>query len=89
MYFDDGHMDAGWGITAMVVMMLLFLVVIGLGVLAAVLVARGGPSPSKATPAISTLAAEEILAERLARGEIDATEYAERMQALTTQHRRA
>ncbi len=89
MYFDEGHMGSGWGVTAMVVMMLLLVVVIGFGVVAAVLVARGRPFPTHAPPLSGTLAAEQILAERLAHGEIDSAEFAERMGALTKPVRRS
>ncbi|MGD9958253.1 SHOCT domain-containing protein [Nocardioides sp.] len=88
MYFDEGHMSSGWGVAAMLVMMLLFVVVVGVAVVAAVLVVRGRPLPSHPHALSNTLVAEQVLAERLAHGEIDPAEYAARMDALTSTSKR-
>lgn len=81
-YGYHDHMDGGWGggWLAMLVMMLLLIIV----VLAVVWLLRGGSPrfgggeahPTRTTP-------EQILAERLARGEIDPDDYRARLAALT------
>ena len=82
--WDNGHMDDGWGL-AMLFGMLSFGVLIAVALGFAVLVmARStrAPSPSlpleySAGPTMRTVTAgaEQILAERMARGEIDTEEY--------------
>jgi putative membrane protein len=90
-YWGDGHMDGGWGL-AMVLGML------GLGLLIAVAVgfavvwtARfAAPSGPHVAPLASsavrgvTAEAEQILAARMARGEIDTEEFLTRLDALRT-----
>ena len=91
-YWNEGHMDDGWGI-AMIFGMLGFGVLVALSVgLAVVWATRSTGATSQARlepPAGSTTrtvtsGAEQILAERLARGEIDAEEYQARLEALRT-----
>lgn len=75
-WYDDG--PSGWGFVMMTVGMVLLGGLLLLGV--AVLV-RSSPTPRDATTAPRP-GADEILAERLARGEIDETEYAHRLAVL-------
>ena len=91
-YWDNGHMDEGWGI----VMMLGMLSIWALVAVAVVWVIRSTRTPgvtptlppgaSTAGPASGsvTASAEQILAERLARGDIDPDEYRTRLDALTS-----
>ena len=75
-YMDDGSGGAWWW---MLPAMLIFLLAVGAvawAVLAATRPHTGGPAaPLQMTP-------EEVLAHRLARGEIDPAEYAQRLDAL-------
>lgn len=91
--WNDGHMDDGWSI-AMMLVMLGFWVLIALAIVFAIVwgvrstktvqVAPPVPPPaSTAGQGSVTASAEQILAERLARGEIDAEEYRSRLDALT------
>jgi putative membrane protein len=90
--WNDGHMDDGWGI-AMIVTMLGFFVLITIVIVVAIAwsvrSARAGQMvppvpPPASTPGLgsATASAEQILAERLARGEIDAEEYQSRLDVL-------
>ncbi|GAU67268.1 hypothetical protein SSP35_04_03530 [Streptomyces sp. NBRC 110611] len=92
MFWDgrwDGYGHSGWGWFAMSVSMLLFLALIVLVVLLLVRAfSRGGsaafwerPAPPGA-PGTVRASAEQILAERFARGEIDEEEYHRRLAAL-------
>lgn len=87
--WDDSHMDGGWEVAMMFGMLGIWLLV------ALVLVwfvrstmphagTAGPASAEPAAPAAVTANAERILADRLARGEIDPDEYAARMQALAS-----
>ena len=91
-YWDEGHMDDGWGL-AMMFGMLGFGLLIALAVgLAVVWGARSTAAPSQSpleppagsTTRKATSGAEQILAERMARGEIDTEEYQARLEALRT-----
>lgn len=75
-YWDHGHMDAGWGI-AMLLVMLVFWALIAALVVWVVRTSRGPHLPTglPSNP-------EQILAERLARGEIEVAEYETRLAAL-------
>lgn len=94
MYWDDEHMDDGWGIAMMLGMMGIWVALIAAIVFAIVWSVRstrmreGGSTGRPVAPAggtgSSTGSAERILAERLARGEIDAEEYRSRLDALTS-----
>lgn len=94
MYWDDGgHMNDGWGIAMTLVMLGIWaLLTIALG-LAIVWILRStrstmaspaGPGPTTAAGRPATSSAEQILAERLARGEIDPEEYRARIEALNS-----
>lgn len=91
----DGHMDDGWGLAMLFGMLsigLLIAIAVGLAVLWA---ARSpqGPVPAVPQPPAGsrmrsvTTQAEQILAERMARGEIDTEEYQTRLEALKTRSR--
>jgi len=91
-YWDNGHMDYGWGIVMMLGML-------GIWVLVTVAIvwifrSTSTPTATAATPPVTTTglsaagsvtaSAEQILAERLARGDIDPEEYKTRLEALTS-----
>lgn len=76
-----GHMDNGWGIV-MLLGMLGTWVLIAIAVVWIVRMTQATHPPS--SPHQSAANAEQILAERLARGEIDADEYKSRMTALNS-----
>jgi len=91
-YWDNGRMDYGWGIVMMLGMLGIWVLV----TVAVVWIFRSSTTPT-ATPATPpgsatglsaadrvTGGAEQILAERLARGEIDPEEYRTRLEALTS-----
>jgi putative membrane protein len=80
--WDNGHMDAGWGIALMLGMMGIW-VLIAIAIVWLVLSTRTHPVPPPAPHNSVIQTAEQILAERLARGEIDPAEYKERLNALT------
>jgi putative membrane protein len=93
-YWGDGHMDDGWGLAMLLGMLGVGLVIalaIGLGVVWA---ARSATAPAAApaesmtgtTIRTATAGAEQILAERMARGEIDTAEYEVRLAALRTRN---
>lgn len=93
MYWNDGHMDDGWGL-AMMLGVLGILVVLSATLVAAIVWSVRTSAPAQppapqttgsgsATSSV-TSAAAQILAERLARGEIDTEEYRTRLQALTS-----
>jgi len=71
-------MDNGWGLVMLLGMVTLW-VLIAVIIFWLVKLAKAQPA-TPTTPAPSS--AEQILAERLARGEIDAAEYRERLDAL-------
>lgn len=82
MYWDNGHMDNGWGIAMMLVMVGFFALI----AFAIVWFARSnnmmaGRSASATDPS-GTKSAESILAERLARGEIELEDYRARLGGL-------
>lgn len=69
MYGDNGHVNAGWGVL-MMVSMLLFWVLIALVIVWFVRTTRA-PHPPHLSGRPVTGSAEQILGERLARGEIE------------------
>jgi len=81
-YWDNGHMDDGWGIM-MVFVMLSIWVLIALAVVWIVRSTQRPVAPPPGSDGAGTRTAEQILAERLARGEIDPEEYRDRVKALS------
>jgi putative membrane protein len=82
MYWNDGGMN-GWGIGLMTVGMLLFWALLVLGVVALVRYLRQTPTAPPTTAGLSERPSpEQLLAERLARGEIDPDEYRSRLSTL-------
>ncbi|MGW4806204.1 SHOCT domain-containing protein [Kitasatospora sp. NPDC004272] len=79
MYWHDHDGMNGWGVGLMA---LLTLLVLGLLVAAAVVLLRYLGHPGRQHPAQSRPDPEQVLAERLARGEIDPDEYRHRLDAL-------
>lgn len=87
----DGHLDSGWGL-AMVLGMLGFwvLLTVAIGFAVVALVRATGTHQTAAEPAGSdarggvTADPKHILAERLARGDIEPEEYRARLAALAT-----
>ncbi|MCP8999406.1 SHOCT domain-containing protein [Pseudarthrobacter sp. RMG13] len=83
MMFWNGNMG-GWGYALMVISFVLFW---GAVIAAIVLLARGLGSGNRgrdtgASPGTGSGSAEDLLAERFARGEIDETEYNARLNVL-------
>ncbi|PNI09713.1 hypothetical protein CXX84_05605 [Arthrobacter sp. AFG7.2] len=84
MMYWDGNMGA-WGYILMVVSFILFW---GAIIAAIVVFARSmGPGGRRRGNSGAGGAAEDLLAERFARGEIDETEYTARLAALRPAHR--
>lgn len=85
-YWHNGHMDSGWGFVMVLVMVGIWaLVAIGIVWLVRSVITPGAQPPAPTTspsPGSPTGGAEQILAERLARGEIDNAEYQTRLDAL-------
>ena len=80
MMFWWGQGMNGWGYALMSVSMVLFWGVVILGIVALVrYLGRSSPSAGAGVPRPS---AEQVLAERFARGEIDEPEYTSRLAAL-------
>ncbi|RKT87267.1 putative membrane protein [Saccharopolyspora antimicrobica] len=81
------YYGGGWGLLGMLVMtvgMVLFWVLVVVAIIALVrYLQRTGRADSGSTRA------EEVLAERFARGEIDEEEYRRRLETLTERRRRA
>jgi putative membrane protein len=79
MMWQYGYGMGGWGPVLMTAGNLLFWVLVVVGVIALVRYLRRQPSASRP-------AAEELLAERYARGEITEQEYQERLDVLRRAH---
>jgi len=95
-FWDDRHMDNGWGVAMMfgILGIWLLVAIVLVWVIRSAMtpnaVSPGPPSAESAalTAGGATTSAERILAERMARGEIDPDEYQTRMQALASGSRR-
>lgn len=91
-YWGEGHMDGGWGLAMVLGMLglgLLIAVAVGLAVVWATRFAAAPSGPRVEALAGSavrggTAEAEQILAARMAGGEIDTEEYRARLDALRT-----
>ena len=82
-YWNDDHMDGGWGVVMVLGMIGVWVGLVVLIVLAVMFLLRsGGFSTGRGRTGADAGAAEQILAERLARGEIDVEEYRARLAAL-------
>jgi putative membrane protein len=91
--WDDGHMDNGWGIAMMLGVIgfsILLAVAVGLAIVWFVRSTETSRTTSAVTnglaagPTVATGSPEQILAERLARGEIEPEDYQTRLTALKT-----
>jgi putative membrane protein len=71
----DGGGGRWWWLLALVLLVTLVVVVV-------VLVTRSGPSAARSAPQPPRASAEDVLADRFARGEIDEAEYRRRRDAL-------
>lgn len=81
-YWDNGHMDDGWGIVMMFGMLSVW-VLIALAIVWIVRTTQTPVAPPQGPDSVGTRTAEQILADRLARGEIDPEEYRARLNALS------
>lgn len=85
--WDSGHMDDGWGILMMLGMVTIW-ALIAVAIVWLIRSARESAAPSAGTLTASAPVAPErgsagqILADRLARGDIDPEEYKSRLDAL-------
>ncbi|MCW2669564.1 MAG: putative rane protein [Frankiales bacterium] len=84
LHWDNGHMDAGWGVVMMLGMLAFWMLI----AFAIVWFVRSTRTPHLPTGAHApggpvSEGAEQILAERLARGEIEPEDYQARLTALT------
>lgn len=84
MYGWDGWGWGGW--IVMTVLMVVFWAVVITAIVLAIRYASAGGQRSQAAGDASTRKAEDVLAERFARGEIDDEEYRQRM-SLLREHR--
>jgi putative membrane protein len=85
-YWDDDHMDGGWGVVMVLGMIGVWVGLVVLIVLAVLFLLRSGGVTTGRGGRPAPGAAEQILAERLARGEIDVEEYRARLAALAPPH---
>lgn len=84
MNWNHEHMDSGWGVVMMVSMLLFWLLVVVaiVWLVRTTRTSRLSWTPSPGGP--GTANAEQLLAERLARGEIEPEDYQARLAALTS-----
>lgn len=83
----DGHMDDGWGVVMVLLMIALWgLLAVGVAYLVRATRAPSTPPPPAGPTTHPLSSAEQILAERLARGEIDPDDYQARLSALRAPH---
>jgi putative membrane protein len=84
MFWYD-HDMSGWGYTGMAIGMVLFWILIVVGIVALVRSTAGSPQGRAVPPpAPYNESPEQLLAARFARGEIDQTEYQQRLTVLRT-----
>ncbi len=91
-YWSEGHMDDGWGLTMVVVMVgvgLMIALAVGLAILWTSRTASAPPQPTAEPsagpgPHGNLAEAEQILARRMASGETDNEEFRTRLEALRT-----
>lgn len=81
--WDNGHMNSGWGVV-MVFAMLGIWALVALAIVWLVRATRTPAVPPTGSDGRGTRTAEQILAERLAHGEIDPEEYRARLNALSS-----
>ncbi|MFC5959546.1 SHOCT domain-containing protein [Streptomyces sp. NPDC005774] len=91
MWYDGGWGWGGWFFMAIFMVLFWALVIAGVVALVRYLAGshhghQGGPPPSSGEPGWRSRRAEDLLAERFARGEIDEDEYKRRL-ALLREHR--
>ncbi|MGW0632941.1 SHOCT domain-containing protein [Streptomyces sp. NPDC002758] len=91
MWYDGGWGWGGWFAMAIFPVLFLVLVIAGVVVLVRYLTGsrhghQGGPFPFSGEPGWGSKRAEDLLAERFARGEIDEDEYKRRL-TLLREHR--
>ena len=79
-YWNDGHMDNGWGVVMLLGMLGTWVLIAA----AIVWIVRMTQTHSPSANNSERSSAERILGERLARGEIDPDEYQARMTALNS-----
>lgn len=82
MYFDHGHMNDGWTITMMVVVMLGVWALLALGIVWMLRSTKIAHTERSGSVGSTTASGERILAERLAHGDIDDVEYESRLATL-------
>jgi len=81
--WDDGHVDDGWGIAMMLGMLGFWVLLAAAVVLGIVWAIRSTGTPAAGSAdGLAMRSPEQILAERLARGDIDPEEYQTRLAAL-------
>jgi putative membrane protein len=74
---DYDHMD-GFGAGQWIAMSIMMVLLVGLLVALVVWLVRSTSQPSRGAPPAATSSAEQVLAERFARGEIDEEEFTRR-----------
>lgn len=88
MMFWYDHDMSGWGYAGMVFGMVLFWALIVVGIIALIRYTTGSAAPQASTHyAPHSESAEHVLATRFARGEIDETEYQQRLAVLRSNAR--
>lgn len=91
MWYDGGWGWGGWFVTAVFMVVFWALVIAGFIALVRYLTGtphhrRSGPPPATGEPGRESRRAEDLLAERFARGEIDGDEYKRRLTLLREHH---
>lgn len=76
------HDMGGWGYAGMAVGMVLFWVLLIVGIIALIRFSLAAPTAGSAPPRRHTESPEQLLVMRFARGDIDETEYQQRLAVL-------